>query len=82
MAKIMHGKALYNLDINKEYLVYYSGAYSETGQPVTHACEGFGKIDRTLGDSKWHAYLYGCGPNYSKITVKVTSINSSFIVEL
>lgn len=78
MAKILHGKSLSKLDTNKEYLVYYSGKYS--GPSGEQTCEGFGKIKYSGG---WHTYLYVRGNNYAvTITVTVTSINSSFIVEL
>lgn len=81
MAKIMHGKSLDDLDTNKEYLVWYSGWFYDSSHSES-TCEGFGKIKRTLGDGEWHIYLYARGSNFRTVLVTVTSINSSFIIEL
>ena len=84
MAKIMHGKSLSDLDTNKEYLVWYSGTYADrSSRPVERDCEGFGKIKRSQLDGEWYATLYAHGSDAdTEISVKVTYIDSSFIIEL
>lgn len=83
MAKIMHGKSLSDLDEDKEYLVYYSGWYLGVGSSQKITCEGFGKIKQNWIDRNWHTTLYARGSNNTvSLNVTVTSINTSFIIEL